>query len=85
MDETFAGTLSNNTSANISSFNIINEEYPKLLLSGCAPHITNLLPKAIFTRIQELKNIETAVKFCVKFMQHHCIVNKGYQRLCNNP
>ena len=39
----------------------------------------------MFTRIQEFKDIETAVKFCVKFVREHRIVKKAYLRLCNNP
>ena len=85
VEETYAGAVADNTSTNLRAFKIINEKYPKLLNTGCAPHVVNLLPKDMFTRIQEFKNIETAVKFCVKFVREHRIVKKAYLRLCNNP
>ena len=87
VEESQAGCVADNTTTNMSAFAIIKLHYPKLLMVGCATHLSDLLSEDIFdsNNIPLMKTVVTEVKFCVKFVKNHGNVKKEYQIICDAP
>ncbi len=62
------GVVTDNASCNISAWNILREDYPKLIVHGCFAHLGNILLKNIFQisrydkLLQESKTVVMAVR-----------------------
>ena len=87
VEESHAGCVADNTSTNLSAFDIIKEQYPKLLFVGCSSHVTDLLSEDLFDNndLPIFKEVLSDVKFCVKFVRNHGLIKNAYQELCTRP
>lgn len=71
VEETYAGFIGDNCSTNIGVFRELQKKYPKLVCTGCFPHILSLLAKDII-KIPDIKTITDSVKVdIVKYVRRH--------------